>query len=103
VAGYIAQTNDGARLVASFTGQESGKRIDRPELVKALATCRAHWAVLIVAKLDRLARNAHFLLSIVEGSGEAGVVFCDLPTMPAGLLGKFFLSLLARWPISRPG
>ena len=32
---------------------------------------------------------------MVEGSGDAGVVFCDLPKVPAGPLGKFFVSLLA--------
>jgi DNA invertase Pin-like site-specific DNA recombinase len=48
-----------------------------------------------VAKLDRLARNALFLLTVAEGSGEAGVVFCDLPQLPPGPMGKFFLTLMA--------
>ena len=47
--------------------------------------------MLVIAKLDRLTRNARFLLSVVEGSDEADVVFCNLPTMPAGPVGKFLV------------
>ena len=65
-------------LAASFIEIETGKRSDRPELQKALAACRLHGATLVVAKIDRLARNAHFLL----GLREAGVDFVavDMPT-----------------------
>ena len=61
----------------------------------ALAACRTHRSVLIIAKLDRLARNARFLLTIIEGAGDEGVVFCDLPHVPAGPVGKFMLTQLA--------
>jgi DNA invertase Pin-like site-specific DNA recombinase len=50
---------------------------------------------LILAKLDRLARNTAFLLSVVRGAGEAGVVFCDLPQLPPGPGGAFILTLFA--------
>ena len=82
-------------VVAEFVEVESGKRADRPQLVAALAACRIRRAVLVIAKIDRLARNTKFLLSIVEGSGEGGVAFCDLPTLPPGPMGKFLVTLLA--------
>src|SRR5262245_43003212 len=76
VATYL---NGGAwSQVADFTEVESGKHSDRPELTKAMQACRLYGAKLIIAKLDRLSRDAHFLL----GLEKAGVDFvaADMPT-----------------------
>jgi DNA invertase Pin-like site-specific DNA recombinase len=56
---------------------ESGKHADRPELRNALEACKAYGATLVIAKLDRLSRDAHFLL----GLQKAGVKFvaADMP------------------------
>ena len=93
VANYL---NGGKwKLVAEKTEIETGKLNSRPALAEALLLCRLHNATLIIAKLDRLARNARFLLTIVEESGESGVVFCDLPTVPPGPVGKFLITQMA--------
>ena len=71
---------NGIQPIAEYVEIESGRKTDshRPELAKAFSTCRTFGATLIVARLDRLARNAHFLL----GLKEAGVEFtcCDIPS-----------------------
>ncbi len=64
-------------LVAELVEVESGRREDRPKLAEALSLCRLHGATLVIAKLDRLSRDAHFLL----GLQKAGVRFvaADMP------------------------
>ena len=66
------------KLVAEFTEVESGKNSGRPELTKALDWCRATRAVLVIAKLDRLARNVAFLANLMNDGVE--FVCCDMPT-----------------------
>lgn len=64
-------------VIATFTEVESGKRKDRPELLKALAHCKLTGSTLIVAKLDRLARNVFFISSLMES--KVDFVACDFP------------------------
>ena len=65
------------KLLDEFVEVESGKRSDRPELARALAACRKRKATLVIARLDRLGRNVHF----ISGLMQSGVPFlvCDRP------------------------
>jgi DNA invertase Pin-like site-specific DNA recombinase len=66
------------KMVDEVTEIESGKRNDRPALARALALCRLHKAQLIIAKLDRLARNVNFISNLMESGVEFTAV--DFPT-----------------------
>lgn len=63
-------------ILDSFTEVESGKRHDRPEIAAAIDACRKHKAVLIIAKLDRLARNVHFISGLMESGVELSPWIC---------------------------
>ncbi|WP_167647634.1 recombinase family protein [Mameliella alba] len=75
IAAYAAQHK--ATIAADFVEVESGRNNARPELQKALRMARVMGAKLVIAKLDRLSRNAAFLLNLQE----SGVDFtaCDMP------------------------
>jgi DNA invertase Pin-like site-specific DNA recombinase len=62
---------NGSVVVAEYRETESGKKNDRPELAKALAHAKRVKGTLVIAKLDRLGRNVHF----ISGLMETGVTF----------------------------
>jgi DNA invertase Pin-like site-specific DNA recombinase len=79
-------------LVSSFTEIESGKNDDRPQLQAALQACRVHQATLIIAKIDRLSRDAAFLL----GLQKAGVKFLAVDMPEANTLTVGIMALVAQ-------
>jgi DNA invertase Pin-like site-specific DNA recombinase len=68
----------GCRIITAYTEVESGKRADRPELAKAIAHAKRAGACLTIAKLDRLARNVHFLSGLLRSGVD--FVACDNAT-----------------------
>jgi DNA invertase Pin-like site-specific DNA recombinase len=76
---------NGGRLLEEITEVESGKRSDRLELRRAIRRAKVSGARLIIAKLDRLSRNASFLLHL----RDSGVRFiaADLPTADETVVG----------------
>lgn len=70
-----------SELVAAFTEIETGKGANalekRPQLRSALNMCRKTGATLIIAKLDRLARNVHFVSGLIETSCD--FIAADMP------------------------
>jgi len=70
--------NQSVKLLGEFTEIESGRKSDRPELNTALAACRKTGATLLIAKLDRLARNVHFISGLLES--DVRFIAIDMPT-----------------------
>jgi len=68
----------GGKLIAEYTEVESGKLKDRPQLAAALSHARGKGATLVIAKLDRLARNVAFVSALMESGCD--FICCDNPT-----------------------
>jgi DNA invertase Pin-like site-specific DNA recombinase len=67
----------GSEVVSEFAEMESGKKNDRPQLALAIADAQRRKTVLVVAKLDRLSRDVHFISGLLKSDVE--FYFCDLP------------------------
>jgi DNA invertase Pin-like site-specific DNA recombinase len=78
--------------LASFTEVESGKINTRPQLEAALLRCRQAHGTLLVAKLDRLSRNAAFLFNL----RDSGVKFQALDIPEANTLTLGVMAVLAQ-------
>lgn len=75
VARYLGDTG---QLVSEYTEIESGRRhTNRPQLFAALEECRKRRAVLLIARLDRLARNVAFIANLM--GSRADFVAVDMP------------------------
>jgi DNA invertase Pin-like site-specific DNA recombinase len=82
----------GADVLARFTEVESGRKADRPELAKALHLAKVTGATLVIAKLDRLSRNAAFLLAL----RDSGVRFVAVDMPEANDLTVGIMALVAQ-------
>ena len=82
----------GAEVLARFTEVESGRKAERPELLKALHLAKVTGATLVIAKLDRLSRNAAFLLAL----RDSGVRFVAVDMPEANDLTVGIMALVAQ-------
>lgn len=78
---------EGGECVKEFQDVESGKSRTRPGLWNAIDYCKAHDCTLVIAKLDRLARDVEFTFKVI-GTGIQ-IRFVDMPVMNTMILGVF--------------
>lgn len=86
-AAVRAFVQDPAQLLTEYVEIESGKKNQRPQLLAAMAEARLVGSTLLIAKLDRLSRNASFILAL----RDSGVDFacCDMPDANTLTVGLF--------------
>jgi len=89
VQAYLA----GKEIIAEFTEVESGRKNNRPQLAAALALAKKQKATLVIAKLDRLARNVHFISGLLESNVQ--FVAADMPEADRTFLQM--VAVFAEW------
>lgn len=89
----VARHIGSAELIAEFTEVESGRKNDRAQLAAALAMAKRTKATLVIAKLDRLARNVHFITGLLESG--VSFVCADMPEADRTFLQM--MSVFAEW------
>jgi len=73
----VTHFTNGHAILAEFTEVESGKRDDRPQLAQALTAAKQANAVLVIAKLDRLSGDVHFISGLLKQN--VPIKACDMP------------------------
>lgn len=82
----------GGVLVTEYQDIESGKNNNRPNLIRAIEDCKKQDATLLIAKLDRLSRNASFILTLRDS--KIDFVCCDMPDANSITIG--IMAILAQ-------
>ena len=82
---FIDRNNGTA--VAEFQDVESGTHRNRPGLWRAIDYCKVNQCTLVIAKLDRLARDVEFTFKVLNSGIQ--IRFCDMPIMNTMILGVF--------------
>lgn len=75
------------QLLPEFIEIESGRKNHRPQLLAAIDSARRKGATLLIAKLDRLSRNAAFVLTLRDSGVD--FVCCDIPDANTLTVGMF--------------
>ena len=86
ICGEFIKTQGGEQ-VAEFKDVESGTHRDRKGLLAAIDYCKRNNCALVIAKLDRLARDVEFCFKVVNTGIE--IHFCDMPQLSTLMLGIF--------------
>ena len=101
VENYLQSKND-VEVLNEYVEIDSGKKTNRIELAKAVAEAKKNKTVLLVAKLDRVARNVKFFLELLD---QINIEFADLPNLATGTsdtrLMLTQLSAFAEWEASK--
>lgn len=80
-------------ILTEYVEIESGRKNYRPKLLAAIDACKQKRAVLIVAKLDRLARNLSFIANLMDS--QVKFVALDMPNMDDPDVARLTIQLLA--------